>query len=192
MGGRGHKLEGPGLRAGFTLLEAVVVVGILAVLAFIIFPTMSRLRTDARVQTDARSLENSFQRARTMAAIVREPVRVVVDCAESRDDGCASVIQTPVFNGMIVKSWRSRLDLKRPLKSTSRVVKASQRAGHDGYRPVKDVFWVIFLPDGRVFSDPKPFEVMVRDRSGDASQPGGWRVSISADTGRVAAAREPL
>ena len=72
---------------GFTLLEALVVMALVAVLAGVAAPAMSRLRQQHHMQAQAEALFSSLMLARSEA--LRQQQRVTV-CARAPDDRCAS------------------------------------------------------------------------------------------------------
>ena len=73
---------------GFTLLEALVVLALVAVLASLAAPAMSRLLQQHRMQAKAEALFSSLILARSEA--LRQQQRVTV-CARTSDDRCAAV-----------------------------------------------------------------------------------------------------
>jgi type IV fimbrial biogenesis protein FimT len=72
--------------SGFTLLELVVVLAVVAVLAGLAAPSMSRLRQEQRMQGQAEALLSSLMLARAEA--LRHQQRVTV-CARAADERCA-------------------------------------------------------------------------------------------------------
>ena len=72
--------------SGFTLLEALVVMALVAVLAGIAAPAMSRLRQEQRMQGLAEALLSSLMLARIDA--MRHQQRVTV-CARAAEERCA-------------------------------------------------------------------------------------------------------
>lgn len=74
-------------QAGFTLLEALVVLALVAVLTGIAAPAMSSLRQQHRMQGQAEDFFNSLMLARSEA--LRQQQRVTV-CVRTVDDRCAA------------------------------------------------------------------------------------------------------
>jgi len=72
--------------SGFTLLEALVAMALVAVLAGIAAPAMGRLRQQHRLQAQAEDLFSSLMLARSEA--LRQQQRVTV-CARTANDRCA-------------------------------------------------------------------------------------------------------
>jgi type IV fimbrial biogenesis protein FimT len=72
---------------GFTLLEALVVLAVLAVLTGMAAPAMTGLRQQHRLQAQAEDLLGSLMLARSQA--LRQQQRVTV-CARALDERCAS------------------------------------------------------------------------------------------------------
>jgi type IV fimbrial biogenesis protein FimT len=72
--------------AGFTLLEALVVLAVLAVLTGVAAPAMTGLRLQHRMQAQAEDLLGSLMLARSEA--LRQQQRVTV-CARAADERCA-------------------------------------------------------------------------------------------------------
>ncbi len=73
--------------AGFTLLEALVAMTLLAVLAGLAAPSMGRMRQQHRMRAQAEDLFNSLMLARVEA--LRRQSRVTV-CAKTPNDRCAA------------------------------------------------------------------------------------------------------
>lgn len=73
--------------SGFTMLELVVVLAVVAVLAGVAAPSMNRLRQEHRMQGLAEELLGSLMLARAEA--LRHQQRVTV-CARSADERCAA------------------------------------------------------------------------------------------------------
>jgi hypothetical protein len=136
-------------------------------------------------------LEAAFRRARNMAAASLEPTRVIVDCSRRFSDGCATTIQTPVLDGLKVLGWRSHSGPRMRLNVRDQVVKAKEGIGHDGLLTRPDVCWVVFTPDGRILSDPKPFVIVVKDLEPVAASAKPWRIAISEANGAITVERDP-
>ncbi len=106
----------PGARSGFTLLEMMVVVAILAILAMMAVPAYLRMLPYMEVKADARAVSVTFQRARMTAANSQKPTRVLLDCTAATrkpvnghpTEPCRLQTQLAVYNSQgAIKEWKT-------------------------------------------------------------------------------------
>lgn len=176
------------LDKGFSLFELLAVIAIIAILTAVIVPNITSSLADSRVRAEARSLDSLFQKARMMAALKQRPVRVVLNCARKAADACVASLQTAVYAGINVVSWAPQADLRRQCHERVMVSNLGG-SGHDGDASFNGIYWAIFMPDNRVYSDPRPFDLYLHDRYKTGPDATGWRVTLSNDSGRMTAKR---
>ena len=146
---------GPGpFRRGFSLMELMVAIGIMAILSLIAYPLLSGHIATSRVKTDARTVDSVLQRARMTAAITQRPVRVVLNCARNVIPACGLSFQTAAYAGATLIGWDNKPAWRRILGEKSQVAPGSGPGfSHDGSSTTPGVYWAIFMPDSRVFSE---------------------------------------
>jgi Tfp pilus assembly protein FimT len=174
-------------------LELLVIMGIVAVLSMIAFPFLTDYLADSRARTEARSVDSAFQRARMMAAITQRPVRVVLNCTRAVAPACVLNLQTALYSGVLVSGWNNEITYRREMHEKVEVEAATgPGTSHDGSATTPGIHWAIFMPDSRVFSDPRPLSLFFHqdNRTGPATR--GWRVSLSSDSGRVQTQRDQV
>jgi type II secretion system protein H len=71
-------------RAGFTLVELLLVVAVIGILAIAVAPSVSTVLAGGRLRTAARELAGAGRYARTMALLNQTPVDLVVDLRGGR------------------------------------------------------------------------------------------------------------
>jgi prepilin-type N-terminal cleavage/methylation domain-containing protein len=176
-------------RPGFSLMEIIIVVAVIGILAAVIAPNITRSMAESRIRAEARSLDSLLQKSRMMAAISQKPVRVVLNCVRLAVDGCVANLQTAVYDGITVVGWRDAPGYRRVGHRVVSVDKVGA-PGTDGDVSFDDLYWAIFMPDSRVYSDPRPFNLLFHDRSQEGADQPGWRVSLSNESGRVSVQRQ--
>jgi type IV fimbrial biogenesis protein FimT len=65
--------------AGFTLVELMVVVSIIAILAVVAMPSIGQLLANQRMKQSAYDINSAFSEARNQAAVLRRPIEVRFD-----------------------------------------------------------------------------------------------------------------
>lgn len=102
--------KGPAHPGGFSLVELVVTILIMAVLIAIAVPTYMSVVPKAEVKDDARVVMFLLQRARMAASNYQRPVRVLLDCTPATRAGrkpCRLEAQVPLFDSAgVIKLWR--------------------------------------------------------------------------------------
>jgi prepilin-type N-terminal cleavage/methylation domain-containing protein len=176
---------------GFSFIEILTVMIIIGLMATIAYPAVSRLYSGQQLSRDSHGLDELLQKARLKAAITQKPIRVVLDCSK---DKCWAELQTPVYDKNNVVAWDRTLDARKYLNGRTSVTNVQDFSEHDGSKEAPNgVRYAIFLPDSRVFSDPKPFDILLHpSKEKDVRLRKGFRIIVSADSGRVVIRRESI
>jgi prepilin-type N-terminal cleavage/methylation domain-containing protein len=177
-------------RRGFTLLELITVIAIVGILAAISYPLMSKLVPNQRIAAEGKRVESFLQKARAKSSNLQRPMRVVLNCTASP---CWIESQRATYTNGVVDGWQSDGD-RRTFNPDVNVSNTSSVTAYDGASTYAGIRYAIYMPDGRVFSDPKPFDVFLFSNSVDPAQnpKDGWRVTVSNDTGRIQTKRDKL
>ncbi|MDR3155254.1 MAG: prepilin-type N-terminal cleavage/methylation domain-containing protein [Deltaproteobacteria bacterium] len=177
-------------RSAFTLFELLVVIAIVGILSLIAYPLLSRILPDSRVSSEVKQTDSYMQKARLKAATVQKPVRVVISCAE---DPCWIESQTAVYTGSAVTGWQADTGSRRRFAKGVSVADIAASPAHDGAsKAPAGVRYAIFMPDSRVYSDPRPFDLFFYPSAVTSAEKRGWRLTVGPDSGRVNTARADL
>jgi prepilin-type N-terminal cleavage/methylation domain-containing protein len=174
---------------GFTLVELLAVIAIVGILALITFPALARFVPNQRVSGEAKQVDAIMQRARLRAATSQKPVRVVVNCSGIP---CWAEIQLARYTFGAVSGWEQEPGTRHPFSDDVTAVRRATGGAYsyDGATAAPNgVFYAIFMPDSRVFSDPRPFDVFFYHRATTTLMKQGWRLSLGPDSGRVSTAK---
>ncbi|MDR1041669.1 MAG: prepilin-type N-terminal cleavage/methylation domain-containing protein [Deltaproteobacteria bacterium] len=175
---------------GFTLIELLVVIAIVGILSLICYPAMSRLVPNQRVSGEAKQVDAIMQKARLRAATAQRPVRVVLNCASTP---CWVEMQAAVYTLESVTSWAAEAGTRHAFNSDVTVANWASSVEYDGASAAPlGVRYAIFMPDSRVYSDPRPFDLFFYHRTSTEAVKPGWRLTLGADSGRVNTRREQL
>jgi prepilin-type N-terminal cleavage/methylation domain-containing protein len=176
---------------GFTLLELLVVIAIIGILTGVSYPLLKGQQPELKAKDGARQLESLLQRAKVLASSQFKPIRVVVDCSAASDvKGCVAELESAVYTEDEVTGWQKLSSDQREFDAILKAVKTTPTADFDGEETIPGIFWTIFMPNGKAFSNPRPFEVFLyhQDQKGPALD--GWRVAVNNTTGRVSLTRD--
>ena len=102
-----HRIQNGQLRQGFSLIELLIVVGLVGILLAVAIPTIGRTVTRDRVARSAMVVQGMLDEASQLAARRREPVTVTVsgNVLAISDRATATVIRQRTFGqGMDIKA----------------------------------------------------------------------------------------
>ncbi|MDR1315209.1 MAG: prepilin-type N-terminal cleavage/methylation domain-containing protein [Deltaproteobacteria bacterium] len=175
---------------GFTLIELLVVIAIVGILSLICYPAISRLVPNQRVSSEAKQVDAVMQKARLRAATAQRPVRVVLNCSASP---CWVELQAAVYTLASVTSWAAEPGSRHFFAEGVAIANWSADYEFDGASAAPlGVRYAIFMPDSRVFSDPRPFDLFFYHGTQTEPDKNGWRLTVGSDSGRVNTRRETL
>jgi prepilin-type N-terminal cleavage/methylation domain-containing protein len=181
------------MSSGFSLIELILVVALIAIMAMVTYAALNRYVPGYRVRAEAKAFDGLLQKARLLAATSQKPVRVVLNCSKAVDDTCAVITQVASFTGATVTDWTSVQNGRRVFHRSVMAVKLPKPTTSDGSVTYPGIYWAIFMPDSRVFSDPRPFDLFFLNDTADLSKsPLGWQISLSNDAGRISSEQTTL
>jgi Tfp pilus assembly protein FimT len=170
-------------------MELIVVISIVGILAMVSYPLMNRLLPNQRVSGEAKKVESFMQRARSKASNLQKPIRVVVNCTANP---CWIESQRARYNEKVVDGWDSEGDRRYfntsvAVTNSRPLIPSAPPLAFDGSATFPGIHYAIYMPDGRVYSDPRPFDIFLYDRNLDplTNPTDGWRVTVSNDSGRI-------
>ncbi|MDR1870485.1 MAG: prepilin-type N-terminal cleavage/methylation domain-containing protein [Deltaproteobacteria bacterium] len=171
-------------RRGFSLLEIMVIIGIVAILSLIAYPLLKGYKEGQNTKNWVRSVETLAQKARLLATNQRKPYRLIINCANPIDNlGCYLDLEEAVYRDTEVIGWKrspmNRLSFVQSLK----FVQVSSDREYDGMISLPNIYWAIFTPTSQVFSDPNPFEFYLYNDS--AMFQNSWKFTVNNVTGRI-------
>jgi prepilin-type N-terminal cleavage/methylation domain-containing protein len=181
-----HRSSPGQARAGFSLMELVVIIAIIAVLAAVSYPLMKTYRPALTAKGGARQIESLLYKAKLRATNLKKPVRAVINCARTGSfKNCFVDLQIAIFTGNTVTGWSSDLNDHQNLNSNLTIAKRLPGAPYDGSLSVPNIFWAVFLPSGEVFSDPKPMDLILYYENSSDSAKKGWNIVVNKSNGRA-------
>ncbi|MDR2386316.1 MAG: hypothetical protein LBE80_01860 [Deltaproteobacteria bacterium] len=195
MGNLARNSPGLAFKKGFTVLELIVVVVMVIIVGAMVYGNMNSYLSDSRLRGEAKRLEEFLWRAKLLADESKRPVRVVLDCSQAKRSECYLSLQSGLVDKSTVTGWTTLQDgfhlFHEKVKAT---LLASLDKGQDGDKRIKDLYYGIFMPDQKVYSDPKPFEIFLfysKNQNDSKKVPtNGYRISISRDNGRISLVKE--
>jgi len=182
---------------GFTLLEVMLVVFIIAILLMMAVPNLAIIVPQAQLRGAARSTANLMQQARNLAENTKRPARLSLDCQEAP---CVLQLHMAVINSdpnllpndplkiewLRVNAATRELGLK--VQACARAVADDCQPGGVSPPPVPghpapdNLFWVIFLPTGRAQSSHDPMRLVFDSTTNSRVNP--WALQVNKASGR--------
>ena len=192
-------------RTGFSLVEMIIVVGIIAIMAMIAAPALTRIMPIQRLRGEVQNVATFLRQARLKAASTQKPVRVSLVCpgrGGANQAPCRLTLETANYSLGQLAGWTVVPDSGHEM--TPKVFVAQTLPPFwtslegDGQDTPAGMVWMIFMPSGRGFSFPKSdtrnFELDFHAEDLRGSEGGaitncqnwpGWRMAVSNDTGRT-------
>jgi prepilin-type N-terminal cleavage/methylation domain-containing protein len=97
-------------RKGFTLVELMVTIAVLAIIATLAAPNLSRTLKNTKVKTSSGDIFNFLQQARTEAVRLGKTVTI---CGSSDGSNCLNANRTNWSTGLIAKSSASSTPIQK-------------------------------------------------------------------------------
>ena len=171
---------------GFTLLELIVVVGVVAVLTLMAVPALMSIVPSAQLRGSARGLANLMQQARLLAENTQKPARLSLDCRPAGTP-CRVRLDTAVFKpDGTLDSWASVSGSGREMGRTVRVTADESNPPGGIFSKVSDnpagLFWAVFLPTGQVRASHDPLRLVF---SAAGSGVRRWELALNKASGRA-------
>ncbi|MDR0354715.1 MAG: prepilin-type N-terminal cleavage/methylation domain-containing protein [Deltaproteobacteria bacterium] len=178
---------------GFSLIELVVVIGMIAILFALAAPNFKAIVPSARTNADAQKLASLMRKARTKAANTQKPVRLSVNCIEhfnsKKKVPCRAKIEIAEFSEGKLANW-----IPLPGPPADLHANVSVKAVNDSFAPVngsrldEHLVWLVFTPSSRIMSSFGP-PINLSVRHGKMTH-GGMLLSLNAVSGRVALSKQ--
>lgn len=178
-------LKRSGLARGFTLVEALVVIAIIAALVLMALPSMVTIIPNFEARRAAEATSSLMYMARMAAENTQKPIRAVVNCAVTGQP-CRLTMYAAVFTytdtpkkAVTLTGWN---EIPNVARSVAQKVRVSPSSDSTPGAPA-NIYWVVFLPKGGVVaSSPTPMNLVVQ--YGKRSSPA-WVISVDKVSGRV-------
>ncbi len=176
---------------GFTFMEVMVVVAVIGILAMMAVPAIMSLAPYQRARGEAQHAAVIMQQARLKAANTQKPMRVVVNCAKHVATGepCVLLLQSAIYDLGQVSGWTDIAGTRHevhPKVDVLPIEDPGAPGAHDGDAKLADVYWTIFMPSSRVFSDPRPSNLFFGATEFKTNTPWrGWILSVNSASGRT-------
>ena len=179
------------LRAGFSVVELMVVVIVIAVMAMAVIPLSMSILPYAQVRMEAQNAATVMRQARLKAASTQRPTRVVLDCRDHAVNvaaPCTFTMQTASYSKGVLTGWDKvgigGMDKKHPLNASVavRAVTGDTSAS---------IFWIIFMPSSRTYSSHSPYEIeFVPEKFKKSPTQGVWKLTVNNSSGRTTLSRK--
>jgi prepilin-type N-terminal cleavage/methylation domain-containing protein len=178
---------------GFSLMELITVILVIAILAVAAYPLLRGSQPDLQTQAAARQLESLTQKARFQAVNTQKPIRLVINC--SRPEGfksCYVDLQSATYTNTEVSGWRKDQKAHQVFEPGIQIVKSLTTATFDGEFTTPNIFWAIYMPSNQVFSDPRAFDLFMYHDSQSNADKKGWRLLVNHVSGQANLKRDTL
>lgn len=169
--------------AGFSLVELIVIIGVIAILAMIAVPNLTTIMARQKMRGQAMDAMTMMRQARLDAAMTSKPVRVVLDCDSA--PACILRSQVALYQQGAVDGWADMPGKRSVFDEQVRAERAEPVGTSPDGGTSGNIAWIIFTPDGRAFSNPRPFGLYFF-HSAYRDSMSGWRLTVNNNSGRAA------
>jgi prepilin-type N-terminal cleavage/methylation domain-containing protein len=177
-------------KTGFSLIELLVVIGILGLIAAMGVPSLRTHVPATRLNSEARHLATFLRQARLKAANTQKPIRVSINCMDhftiADSPACIALMETAIFADGIMTGWSILREGRLILHDLIHVgARDKDWLKVQGSSLHENLIWLVFMPTSQItssFGPPINLTLWHGDNPEDAM---AWAVTLNPASGRV-------